>query len=195
MKTSLAFRERAGRRSAQAGAVVAALLATGACSTAGPNQSEDAGGVDYRQDRFEQVSALQDFRKCRDRALKLDRQARESGNRGQFLASAKLLDDCRSNLEHKAANAAKPERIRAMALTIQNYVKGGDPAAAAKRLKSFRATFPNKDLYLANGASFTATMSAILGQTDDSQLGRLSTLNTAGVVKDELRRMRHWQHN
>jgi len=189
-----AFLDATGRPR-RAGVILAAALAMGACSTTDTGGSKDAGGIDYRQDRFNEISALKDFRACRDQALKLDRRARENGNRGRFLASAKLLEDCESKLGPKAAKNAKRERMRAMALSIQNFIKGGDPGAAAENLRAFRERFPNKDLYLPNGASFTASMSALLGQTDDSKLGQLSTLNTSSVVKDELRRMRHWQHN
>ena len=195
MRTPYPNQHGAGRRTLRAGAVVAALLTATACTTAGQNGGSDATSANYRQDRYQEIAALEEFRKCRDRALKLDRRARENGNRGRFLASAELLENCETELGPKAADAAKAERMRAWALSIQNYIKGGDPAAAAERLQAFRDTFPDRDLYLANGASFTATMSALLGQTSNAELGRLSTLNTTAAVKDELRRMRHWRHN
>lgn len=195
MSTSNANQRAAGHRTLRAGAVIAALLTATACTTTGQNGSSDGTSASYRQDRYQEIAALEEFRKCRDRALKLDRRARANGNRGRFLASAELLESCETELGPKAAKSAKAERMRAWALSIQNYIKGGNSAAAAERLQAFRDTFPDRDLYLANGASFTATMSALLGQTSDSELGRLSTLNTTAAVKDELRRMRHWRHN
>lgn len=179
----------------RSGAVAVALLAATACTTTSTSTTEADGSIDYRKDRFETISARQDFMDCRDQALKLDRRARETGNAGRFLASARLLERCERELGKDADSVGTKGRMRAYALSIQNYVKGGDAASAAENLDTFRQQFPNRDLYLANGASFKDTMGALLGQTPETSLGSLSTLNTASAVKDELRRVRHWQRN
>ncbi len=171
------------------------LLAVSACSATTGSQTTADGGIGYREARYAEISALQEFRACRDEALALDEAARASANAGRYLASARMLERCERELPPEAADRAVQERMRAYALGIQNYLKGGDIAAAERNLDRFDNAFPGRELYLGDGSSFTDTMRAVLDQTPEHQLGSLSTLNVDRDVKAELRRVRHWARN
>lgn len=155
-------------------------------------------GADYRLQRFEEVSALRDFRACRDEGLELDRQARESGVAGRYLASARLLAGCGTVGDgggSGASGAAEGERMQVMALSIQNFVKGGDVARAAEGLRDFQRSFPGRDLYLADGASFVETLEVLLGDGQAEGFGRFSTLNISAALREEMGRVRYWKNH
>ena len=170
-------------------AATLALLA--GCSS--DKASYDPGGIGFHEARYAEVSAMRDFRGCFDEALGLDSQARSSGDLGRYLASARVLENCESNLGPEANGVSQEERMRAYGLTIQNYLKGGDTAAARRNLERFRQAFPDNDLYYADGASFRATMEVLLGQRDTKEFGQFAVLNVSGALKDEMRRLHHWK--
>lgn len=169
------------------------LVVLGACSMSQPEFPVE--GIDFREARFDEVSAMRDFRGCRDEALALDEQARTSGDTARYLASARLLERCESELGPEVAGVSKEERMRAYGLTIQNYIKGGDSASARANLDRFKQAFPNKDLYYPDGSSFRETMEVLLGQRDTLEFGQFATLNVSGELKDEMRRVDYWKSN
>lgn len=152
-------------------------------------------GIAYREARFAEIAALRRYRECRDEALMLDRQAREAGNPARYLASARLLQRCESDLGAGAAGLAAEERMRAYALAVQNHLKGGDVAAARDGLQRLRAAFPGEDLYYADGSSFTETMDLLLGLGGPGATGALSLANVGADVKAELRRAAYWRQH
>ena len=85
--------------------------------------------------------------------------------------------------------------MRAYALGIQDYLKGGDVAKTSETLGKFRQAFPGKDLYYSDGSSFIETMSALLGQKEKSDYGRFAMLNVNETLKGEMRRIEYWKHN
>jgi len=85
--------------------------------------------------------------------------------------------------------------MRAYALSIQNYIKGGETAKAAKNLERFRKAYPNQDLYLKGDVSFIETMQVLLGQRETWEYGRFATLNVSDELKSEMRRVRYWKQN
>ncbi len=185
------------RAAARAGAVGLVALGLAACnSTFSQGGGKDlSGGIDYRQKRFEETSALQDFRDCRKEAMALSDKARANSAPGRYLASARLLEKCEAEVPPEAADRARDERMRAYALSIQNYFKGGNVEKAAANLKDFKEAFPDKDLYFKDGSSFIATMEVLLGQRPDSDLGRFSTANVNETLKAEMKRIRYWNNN
>jgi len=174
-------------------ALVLTMLTAVACST--EKKLPDFGSIDFRETRYQDVAALRDFRDCRDQAVELDSQARTSGNPARYLSSAELLERCEADLGSDASTVPDDERMRAYGLSIQNYVKGSDAAAARRRLERFKQLFPGKDLYYADGASFRATMEVLLGQKEPRDYGRYSMLNVSTTLKDEMRRIQYWKHN
>ena len=55
-------------------------------------------GIGYRESRFAEISAMSSYRKCRHQALDLDKQARKERTPSRYLASARLIDKCESEL-------------------------------------------------------------------------------------------------
>ncbi len=180
-------------RMAVAPALLLSLLMVSACST--DQKLPDFGGISFRESRYQDVAALRDFRDCRDQAVELDSQARTSGEPARYVSSAELLERCDVDLGSDASTVPEDERMRAYGLSIQNYVKGGDAAAARRRLERFKQLFPGKDLYYADGASFRATMEVLLGQKEPRDFGQYSMLNVSTGLKDEMRRIQYWKHN
>ena len=186
------FRVTAARRLASRGSVLAAALLTlGACAMT--SQGNPGEGIGFRQARFEEMSAMQTYRKCRDDALELDAQAAKSGDPARYAASAKLLEKCEAEIGPEATNVALEERMRAYALSVQNYVKAGDMERATANLQAFEKAFPGHDLYYHDGSSFTETMTALLGQRQKHEFGQLSMLNVNDGLKSEMRRVRYWK--
>ena len=181
------------RRFSTVAAIGFTALALAACNTSILSQPE--GGIGFREDRHAEVTAMREFRDCRDEALALDAKARRAGSPARYLASARMIEGCEAALGPESARLAPEERMRAYALSIQNYFKGGDVAAARENLGKFKTAFAGSDLYYADGASFSDTISLVLGEVDDAVLGEFSVVNVAPELKAELRRVRYWQRN
>ena len=171
----------------------AALAALSACVTntaSGPRE-----GIGFREARFAEITAMREYRSCRDEALALDAQARKAGSAARYLASARLLEKCEAEVGPEAANLAAEERMRAYGLGVQNYIRGGDIAAARTNIEAFKAAFPGHDLYYADGSSFLDTMEILVGLREKSAIGQFSTANVNETLKSELRRARYWKNN
>jgi len=169
-----------------------ALLAAG-CNT--QTTGAFGEGIGFRQARYEEISAMRNWRQCRDDALALDRQARQENAPARYLASARMIEKCEADLGPEATGLAAEERMRAYALSIQNRLKGGDVAQARANLESFRSSFVDGDLYYPDGASFIETMEILLGMRDRTSIGEFSVANVSGELKSELRRTRYWLRN
>ncbi len=174
--------------------LAAAAVTLGACTLYGQPPS-DGSGIGFREARFNDISAMREYRACRDEALELDHQARSTGNSGRYLASARLIEKCESALGPEVNGIAEDERVRAYALSIQNYIRGGDMESARNNLQTFQAAFPGKDLYYADGSSFIDTTRVLLGQVESHDLGPYSTLNVNDDLKTEMRRVAYWRKN
>ena len=187
--------ERVRHSGAPKRALLAMVVAAGALSACVTNpMAVREGGIAFREARFAEITAMREYRACRDEALVMDEQARQGGVPARYLASARLLERCEAELGPEAANLAPEERMRAYALSIQNYLKGGDIARAQINLETFKSAFAGHDLYFADGSSFTETMEVLLGLRDRSAVGQFSVLNVDGALKGELRRANYWRH-
>ncbi len=173
-------------------ALLLAGLTLGACQMNA--QSNPAEGIGFRQARFAEVEAMRSYRSCRDDALSLDEAARKTSDAGQYLASARLLESCEAALGPEAAGVGEEDRMRAYALSVQNYLKGGDMAAARANLEKFRQAFPGRDLYLTGGASFIETYEVLFEFARAAPLA-ISTANVGEDLRDEVRRARYWKSN
>ena len=172
---------------------IAISLFTGGCNMhLAETRSE---GIGYREARFAEISAMREFRKCRDEALALDSQARKTGITARYLASARILDTCETELGPRPKTVAAEERIRSYALSVQNYFKGGDISKARSNLEKLEKNFPGRDLYLADGSSFIETMKVVLSLTDKTSTHPLSLSNVSDELKAELRRVQYWTRN
>jgi hypothetical protein len=174
-------------------AMAAVLLALGACNmNAQVNPME---GIGFREARFQEISAMQQYRQCRDDALALDEQARTTGHAGRYLASARLLEKCEAEVGSEVAGVAKDERMKSYALSVQNYLKGGDVSKAGENFEAFKQAFPGQDLYFHDGSSFIETMAALFGHKKDTDFGRFAMLNVNDTLKGEMRRVNYWKRN
>lgn len=182
-----------GRLAPRGIAIAAVLLALSACTTTGTTNPSE--GIGFREARFEEISAMQQYRQCRDDAVALDEQARSTGNAGRYLASARLLEKCEAELGPEAKGLAIEERMHAYALGVQNYLKGGDVAKTSETFGKFKQAFPGKDLYYFDGSSFIETMAALLGQKEQPDYGRFAMLNVNETLKGEMRRIEYWKRN
>lgn len=181
------------RRAGKAVVFAGALATLAACQTVSGGSPEE--GIGYRQARFEQMTAIRAYRACVEDARVLDGKARETRSPAQYLASARLLERCESELGPEGRNVAVEERMRATGLAVQNHLRGGDVARAQASLDAFERAFPGRDLYFADGTSFTDAMQALLTKLAKPEYGEFSTLNVPQALKTEMRRMQHWAKN
>jgi hypothetical protein len=181
------------RRVAAAG-LMAALL--GGCVTGGPLLPPmDEAGVGSREAQFRNMAALQDYRSCRDDAIAIDAEARKSAQPGRYLAAAALLEKCERGLGEDAEAAPLQERMRAYALAVVDYAKGGDIAKSRTTLDRFKSHFPDHDLRFADGGSFIQTAEMLLGVRDRASPGTLAASDIGDRTRGEMRRLRYWLRN
>jgi len=173
--------------------VVALALSAFALSACVTQQQAFDEGIGFREARFAEVSAMRDFRQCRDDAVELDSQARASGDVAKYLASARLLEKCEASIGPESRGVAKDVRMRGYAMTVQNYLKGGDIKSARDNLEKLTSAYPNADLYYPDGSSFVDTMEVLLGVRERGAIGKFSDANVNPELKAELRRVRYWQ--
>ena len=178
--------------SALSGGCCVLLLLT-ACHATFPTETDE--GIGFREERHAEITAMQNYRECLDEAAILDSKARQAGSHARYLASARMMEKCEAGLGPESSGLAVEERMKSYALSIQNYFKGGDVIKARANLNKFKAAYSDHDLYYSDGASFSDTMSLLLGLENDSALGEFSTVNVNPMLKTELRRIRYWQRN
>ncbi len=167
-----------------------ALLSLAGCVTDGSPSFDP----DFHQDRFNQMQRLQSFEQCRNQGLQLDSDARARASVGAFRTSADVLGKCADELGKAARSVPAEERMRIHALSIVNYIRGGDVEMARRRFDAFKSAWPDNDLYLAGGVSFIATVETLLGRNESQTFGRFMALNVTDDVKSEMRRMNHWKN-
>lgn len=156
--------------------------------------NEAAEGIGFRQARFEEMKTIREYRACLSEGMELDKKALASGSAGTYLASAQVLERCEASIgPGHPGSITESERMRGYALSIQNYLKGGDVAKARDNFDKFRASFPHRDLYYADGTSFISTMEALLGRQEPWSFGEFANLNVNDQLKSEMRRMNYWK--
>ena len=173
--------------------VLMGALTLSACMNA--TSTVDTAGIGFRQARLAEVTAVREWRDCRDEAVALDTKARESGSAARYLASARMLESCEAELGPNAAKGVAEERMRAYALSVQNHLKGGDVNRARENLSQMKRAFPGKDLRYPGGASFIASMELLLGMRDRTDVSAFALVNATDAAKSELRRARYWKYN
>lgn len=153
-----------------------------------------SGGIGFEQDRSIRLAQAREYRVCTAQALQLDKQAKADASAARYLASARLLEKCETQVGPDV-DIPDVERMRNYALSVQNHFKGGDVATAQANLEKMKAAFPDKDIYFADGSSFFETMEILMGLKDRSAAGAFSVVNVNSDVKAELRRVRYWKRN
>ncbi len=177
---------------ARVSCAAALMLTLSACFLGTDNDA--AEGIGFRQARFEEMKTIREYRACKAEGEELDKKALASGSAGTYLASARVLEGCEAKLgPGSSGSITEGERMRTYALSVQNYLKGGDVAKARSNFDKFRAAFPSRDLYYADGSSFISTMEALLGRTEPWSFGEFANLNVGDELKSEMRRMHYWK--
>jgi hypothetical protein len=174
------------------GTAIGLVCALGLNACVGVMPPIDAEGIGYRQARSVELSAMREWRSCRDEALTLDEAARKEANPAQYRASAAMLERCETSLGPGVAGLATEERMRAFALAVQNHLKAGDPVQARAALETFKEGFADRDLYYADGTSFIETMTVLVGLSDGQTPPDLLLVNVGSKLRAEIRRVRQW---
>jgi len=176
-------------------AAMAGVIALGALGGCVPATTGGMEGIGFRQARFQEISAMREYRSCVDDALKVSEQAKASGQAGGYRASAKLLERCEANLGPEASTLAQEERMRNYGIGIINYIKAGDVREAQANLEKFKQAFAGHDLYLPNGASFIDTVTLLTVKRDDASPQEMAMMNVSSTLRAEIQRVRFWKHN
>lgn len=135
------------------------------------------------------ISAHHQFVNCKQDGLLLDASAKKRQSPAQYRAAANTLNQCLLELNNYQDVVAVEERMQVHALTVLDYMKGGDVAQARRQLDDFELTYPNSDLLFADYTSFIESMHVLLWS--DGVEGASLNINTA--LKSHLNRQRYWQ--
>ena len=172
-------------------------LLLGGCSSMGP-QPVDFTGADSTQSSATTSSSYslvkQQFEQCQHEGLVIDASAREQQSPAQYLVAAKTLDQCLVEVDPHRSAVPVQTRMHTHALTVLDYLKGGDVAQARVQLSAFTLSYPGQDLYFADYTSFVDSLHSILslaeGATDNK-----AALNINPALRAELNRHRYWQRH
>jgi outer membrane murein-binding lipoprotein Lpp len=128
---------------------------------------------------------------CEQQAIGMDSFAQQSGQAAQYLASAKAMLRCVNGIQFPKGHPDADKALRLMALSVMNFVKGGDIDEAQVALRKTQSKFPNKDLYFADYSSFFDTATALLEQQKLSR-HQLAALNISADLRNEIERHQYW---
>lgn len=163
----------------------------GACQTMGAvNPAQTA---EFRMDRYEEMQRIQGFEQCSQEGLVLDSEARGRASTGAFLTSARVLEGCIHDSALSADAIPEQKRMQVHAMAVVNYFKGGDVAAARQSFEAFKSSYPDRDLYFGDSASFIETMEVLLGRTAEFRIGQFAAMNVNDALKREVRRVNYWK--
>jgi hypothetical protein len=84
---------------------------------------------------------------------------------------------------------------KALAMGVQNYIKGGNLAKARTMFEQFEYVAVGADLLYPDSTSFVANMRVLLNVGGDKKALRLASQNAKTELKDEIRRAWYWQTN
>lgn len=155
--------------------------------------SEATSAVDYRYERFQVIKLKADYDDCRKTAFALDKGP--GANSSQLLASAKKFESCELMLGKSGNVIDRDMRLKAIAMGVQNYIKGGNLSKARTMLDQFENIADGADLLYPDSTSFVASMRVLLNANSEKSAIRLATLNAKSELKEEIRRAWYWQTN
>ena len=169
----------------------ATLLA--ACQTSSSFRSVEH--IDFRADRYDELRLVADFNECKNEGLELDRKAQESKDFSLHLASAEKLLSCHYELGGDLTLVDQEQNMKVVALSAQNFVKGGSIDRARTASEVFDLSFGGRDLLYPDGSSFKQTMNVILDDSENLNQFALASTNARPKLKKEIRRAWHWMVN
>lgn len=154
-----------------------------ACSS---TQSNTATVLPTNNSYYQSIDAS-----CEQQAIAMDNSAQQSGQEAQYLASANAMLRCVKGITFPKSHPDSDKALRLMALSVMNFVKGGDIDAANIALKKARSKFPTQDLYFADYSSFFDTATALLEQRKLTR-HQLASLNISADLRAEIERKQYW---
>jgi len=163
--------------------IVSALLS--ACAS--PGQQQPSSVVAPARDETVQST----FLACKQDALALDASARKQQSSAQYLAAAKTLNQCLLEIDSHRSDIPIDERMKMHALTVLDYLKGGDVAQARVQLTAFEMSYPNNDLYFDDYTSFVDSFRVLLSN-NSTRMANGNPLNINPILKSEQNRRRYW---
>jgi outer membrane PBP1 activator LpoA protein len=171
--------------------VILAAAFISACSSTTSTEpnlrvSNSAKNNDISNNYFQSIDAA-----CEQQAIKMDSFAQQSGQAAQYLASAKAMLRCVNGIQFPKGHPDADKALRLMALSVMNFVKGGDIEGAQVALRKTQSKFPDKDLYFADYSSFFDTATALLEQQTLSR-HQLAALNISADLRTEIERHQYW---
>ena len=170
-------------------------LATASLWLAGCSSIPAGGSAqpDYFGDRGASSAARVAFASCKREGLALDSSAGQQQSPAQYLSAARTFDQCLVELDPYRGSVTEQERMQVHALTVIDYLKGGDVAQARVQLRAFELSYPGADLYFADYTSFVDTLRSLLGPTDEGTSVGAGELNINPALRAELNRNNYWQ--
>ena len=172
-------------------AVLAVPAVLSACQPI--TMSGSAAAVDYRYERFADIQVKANYDACRKTAFALDKAAGADASR--FLASANKFESCELMLGDSGSIIDQEMRLKAIAMGVQNFIKGGDLAKARTMLEQFEQVADGTDLLYSDSTSFFASMHVLLNAPHNKNALQLASQNARSEIKDEIRRAWYWQTN
>lgn len=172
-------------------------LLTGCSSTTPTNkESQSISNItvvdsNVQEKQLEYVQPVTLDEDCKHNALALDNAARTSSSTAQYLASARLLSNCISDFSHKVPLHLSQDVMQLHALSIFNYIKGGDVSQAKMAFVQFKSAFPGQDLYFNDYTSLIDTATALL-EPSKINAQQVVSLNISPQLREELKRRQYW---
>ena len=158
---------------------------------------------DYKNTKIETVienikvnASLRSYDECIIEGKKFDSLAAINKDKALSLydKSAKILTDCDYLIQNHTFLINENDRMKNIALSIQNFLKAGNLNNALKNLKEFDNIF-DKDLIYADGSSFVENIKSLLNHNNNKKSFDLELINNSKIIKTELKRIKHWSKN
>ncbi len=160
-----------------------------------PATTGGAEGIGFRQARFEEISAMRQYRDCVEDGYRVAEDASRNQQSAGYRTSARIIENCEAELAPDVQGLAQEERMQAYAVSILNYIKAGDIEKAQANLNTFKDAYAGFDLYLPSGASFIDTIGVLTGKSSALPGAKMAMLNLSQDVRAEIQRARFWMHN
>ncbi len=174
--------------------LIAAFLVPAVLSACQPiTTSGSSAAVDYRYERFTDMQIKADYNNCRKTGFALDKEAGVDPSR--FIASADKFENCELMISNSQSLIDREMRLKTIAMSVQNYIKGGDLAKARAMLEQFEQVAAGQDLLYPDSTSFVSSMRVLLNASSNKNSFRLASHNAKTKIKSELSRAWHWQAN
>ena len=129
-----------------------------------------------------------EFNQCKSHVLDMDHSARNNKSLAQYLTSATAAQGCLREVDFANPLISDQQKMQLHALTVLNFVKGGDITKARSSLDVFVTSYAGKDLFFDDNTSFVDTFTVLLKEGETKSTG----LNVNSALMTELKRKNTW---